>query len=113
MAHDYCYHHNGLTPGLTQQGCDQRLLRDLTALCAAPQSARRDGFDRDTCEQQAAMSYVAVRSCGATAFAVQNTEVDIPAYQPVQQRLQLSDAALGSGVAEQAEALLQRLGLDD
>jgi hypothetical protein len=107
VQHDYCYHHNGITRGQTQQTCDEQMLQDLTTLCAAPQFAKISWFDPETCRRHAALAFLSVRGCGSESYEVQDTEVDYPTYEPMHQRLGIDPPTDDKAIQQEVDSLLE------
>ncbi len=107
VNHDYCYHHNGITRQLSQRDCDVQMLQDLSAVCAAPQVQAISWFEEDTCRRHAALAYLSVRAYGEDNFVVQNTEVNYPLYQPMQEKLGLSPQDIDGRIQQEADKMLE------
>lgn len=108
VAHDYCYHHNPATRGLTQTQCDENLLDDLSAVCSVSEHGDYDWFNKDTCDTYAAIMYVAVQLGGKASYDVLNSRVNYPVYEPLWKTFGLSEPVVDVELKKKIDEILQK-----
>lgn len=69
IKHDYCYHHEPATNGLSQKDCDEQFLENALSAC-------QDASDKKKCENWAKVMYRGLRGFGKLAFNCANYEAD-------------------------------------
>jgi hypothetical protein len=107
VNHDYCYHHNPITRGLSQQDCDMQMLSDLSAVCETEAFKKISWFDQDVCHKNAALAFATVRGCGDKYYAVQNTLVDYPQWEPLWRKYGLEHDAMDFNVIKDVDEVLK------
>jgi hypothetical protein len=108
VAHDYCYHHNPITRGLSQQDCDDQFLSDLSAVCSQP-NHDKPWFDKTGCDTYAASLYAAVHAGGAASYEVLNTRVDYPLWQPLWRQFGMTEEAVDLELKAQIDNAVEYL----
>lgn len=110
VAHDYCYHHNPVTRGLSQEDCDRQFLSDLSAVCVQPTEGK-PWFSKSGCQFYAASLYGAVKAGGKPSFETLNTFVDYPEWIPLWRHYGMQGEVIDEELKEQIDEGAEKIPL--
>jgi hypothetical protein len=106
VAHDYCYHGNPITYGLSQVDCDERFIEDLIAACVHHESSDLPWFNMDICQTYAALMYGMVRNHGEESFSGYELEASYEQPEPLYQQLGMAESPYDERRRQEVQDLL-------
>jgi len=109
VMHDYCYHDNPITYGLSQRDCDERFIEDLIATCVYHESSDFNWFKTNVCHTYAALMYGMVRTYGEESFSGYNLEAAYPLQEPLYRQLGMAESPYDERRQQEVQDLLVKL----
>ena len=67
IDHDFCYHHEPVSNGVTKKQCDDRLFDDLKSICS-------ENSELKNCLKTAKVFYFLVSKFGKSSYSCSNTK---------------------------------------